>query len=44
MDEYLKQFISGIEEQAAKNDGVVSMNKWVHNLAFDALPLSSLLT
>ena len=44
MDKYFNQFISGIEEQASKNDGVVYMNKWFHNLAFDVLFPSSVLT
>jgi len=35
MIEYFAQFISGIKEQAKENDGLVRMNKWFHNLAFD---------
>jgi len=36
MDEYFKQFISGIAGEAGKTcDGVVNINKWVHNLTFD---------
>jgi len=32
---YFAQFIAGIKEQAKESGGVVRMNKWFHNLAFD---------
>ena len=35
MDTYFGQFISGIEQQANRDSGVVYLNKWVHNLTFD---------
>jgi hypothetical protein len=35
MDTYLTQFISGIAEQANRNEGIVYMNRWIHNLTFD---------
>ena len=35
MNIYLNDFIDGVMERAERNDGVVEMNEWFHNLSFD---------
>ena len=32
---YLGLFIRGIQDRAEKNNGIVEMNEWFHNLTFD---------
>ena len=43
MNTYFKDFIIGIERRA-RNDGVVEMNEWFHNLTFDVEANSIFLT
>jgi len=40
MNRYYRDFLDGLEEQAAQNDGIVEMNQWFHNLSFDVPPPS----
>ena len=35
MNKYYDQFVTGLRERAEKNDGIVEMNEWLHNLSFD---------
>jgi hypothetical protein len=35
MNRYFEEFITGIEQRAYKNDGIVEMNDWFHHLSFD---------
>jgi len=35
MNRYFNEFITGIEQRASHNDGVVELNEWFHNLSFD---------
>jgi len=35
LNRYFHEFITGIEKRAASNNGVVELNEWFHNLAFD---------
>lgn len=32
---YFDEFVRGAYQQSLKNDGIVEMNAWFHNLAFD---------
>lgn len=35
MNIYFNEFMDGIRERAERNDGLVEMNEWFHNLSFD---------
>jgi hypothetical protein len=35
MNGYFKQFVTGIDQRAKENNGIVEMNRWFYNLAFD---------
>jgi len=35
MNLYFSKFISGLEQRAEENNGIVEMNEWFHNLSFD---------
>jgi cytochrome P450 len=35
MNLYFDEFIIGVRERISKNDGVVELNEWFHNLSFD---------
>jgi hypothetical protein len=35
MNRYYIKFIEGINKRAARDGGIVEMNEWFHNLAFD---------
>jgi len=39
METHYERFIWGIRQKASQNDGVVEINSWFHNLAFDVLLL-----
>jgi cytochrome P450 len=41
MIQYFDQFITGIENQAQSNDGLIDLNQWFHNLAFDVSDAST---
>jgi hypothetical protein len=44
INRYLDIFIHGIEQRAIRDGGVVEMNKWFHNLSFDVVLDSKVLT
>lgn len=43
MDRYINKLLVGVEQKAQKNENIVELSEWFHNIAFDVPCLLSLL-